>query len=563
MINNYIRGGQIFLHKVRMFLQVWYKTVTLGILIGITLTITISISRFEEIDYKAVLSYSRAKLTRKFHDSLSIKKESRIPIQTKFGNINHHISIDRIISNRYFQNEFDKLKFLTMDCLKILIQIFLISISIIIIIWYKFGKLISQKNILNNSTILSDHQISKILRKEKMIGNIRISNMPLVKNSETSHIFISGTTGSGKTTLMYNILPQIRTQKKSAIVIDYNSVMSKKYFEEGDIIIGSDEYSWDIMKDIQDKDILELILNSLYPTKNANYDIMWNNTSKQFFRDALDLLSREKNPNIQKLYNFLAKDPLEEIHQKLQGTSSYNILNPANEKTSLSVRTNTISSLSWMENIPLNCNQISICDWIKETEYNQGSWIFLKASPKERTKLFQLFSLLIEIIINSIMELGENHERRIWMIIDELASLQYIPSLPTALSEFRKYGGCILASTQSGNQLSNIYGNNTALSMLDQFNTKFIFRSNEVNFNQYIIKSIGNVEYTEQSENYSYGSHEIRDGVNISKLEKQKPLILPSDISKLGDLECYVQLPCNKIRLGKIKIKNLKSLETI
>nr|WP_269745499.1 type IV secretion system DNA-binding domain-containing protein [Candidatus Orientia mediorientalis] len=62
-----------------------------------------------------------------------------------------------------------------------------------------------------------------------------------------------------------------------------------------------------------------------------------------------------------------------------------------------------------------------------------------------------------------------------WFILDELPALQRIPSLPIALAESRKYGGCFVAGLQNIHQLEEIYGSQEA-SMLDLFNSKFIFR---------------------------------------------------------------------------------------
>ena len=175
-------------------------------------------------------------------------------------------------------------------------------------------------------------------------------------------------------------------------------------------------------------------------------------------------------------------------------------------------------------------------------------------SVEERASLKNLYAILLELVINQIMELGEDKERRIWLVIDELPALRKMPNLATALSEFRKYGGSIIASMQSPHQLFDIYGTSTAYSMLDQFNTKFIFRTEEYNFANYLCKGLGNINYIDKSENYSYGSHEVRDGVSISSIEKQKPLLTPNDLASLNNFESYVFLPIKEAKIVKIKI---------
>lgn len=143
------------------------------------------------------------------------------------------------------------------------------------------------------------------------------------------------------------------------------------------------------------------------------------------------------------------------------------------------------------------------------------------------------------------MVLPENKERRIWFIIDELASLQNLPRLQTGLAEARKYGGCILVGFQSKPQLDVIYGREMNEAMLDLFNTKIFFRSTEPSTQNWISKVLGEKEEEEATENISYGANTIRDGVSVGRQKRTKPLIMATEVSQLKDLECYVKLPGN------------------
>lgn len=138
-------------------------------------------------------------------------------------------------------------------------------------------------------------------------------------------------------------------------------------------------------------------------------------------------------------------------------------------------------------------------------------------------------------------------------MIDELAALQKLPSLPIGLAEGRKYGACFLVGFQSKPQLEEIYGKQSAESMLDLFNTKAFFRCTEPSTQQWISKVLGDKEETEPQENISYGAHTARDGVSLTRHTRQKPLIMPAELSQLKDLECYVKLPgdypCTKLQM--------------
>jgi len=111
------------------------------------------------------------------------------------------------------------------------------------------------------------------------------------------------------------------------------------------------------------------------------------------------------------------------------------------------------------------------------------------------------------------------------------------------MAESRKYGGCVLAGVQSFPQLNALYGANKAQSLLDLFNTKIFFRNTDPNTSQWISRVLGEVETTEHIENLSYGANTIRDGVSLSQQTKTKPLILPTEITALEDLEAFIKLP--------------------
>ena len=102
-------------------------------------------------------------------------------------------------------------------------------------------------------------------------------------------------------------------------------------------------------------------------------------------------------------------------------------------------------------------------------------------------------------------------------------------------------------------QLEEIYGRQAAESMLDLFNTKVFFRCTEPSTQGWISQVLGDKEETEPQESISYGANSMRDGVSLSHHTRQKPIVMPTELSQLKDLECYVKLPgdypCTKLQM--------------
>jgi type IV secretory pathway TraG/TraD family ATPase VirD4 len=159
------------------------------------------------------------------------------------------------------------------------------------------------------------------------------------------------------------------------------------------------------------------------------------------------------------------------------------------------------------------------------------------------------------------MDIGIDESRRVWTIIDELASLSKLPALPIAMSEGRKYGLCVVASMQSLNQLYEQYGTYGGSTIFGQFGTSFFFRNTEPAIAKMITSISGTETITRQQKNTSFGANEFRDGVSYNEHQQRKALIEADGLASLAVGECYALLPEPAVKLVKLKTQkiNLKN----
>src|SRR5699024_10935539 len=80
-----------------------------------------------------------------------------------------------------------------------------------------------------------------------------------------------------------------------------------------------------------------------------------------------------------------------------------------------------------------------------------------------------LVSAWADVFITSVLSMPEDRHRRWWMFIDELASLEALPSLEAGLTKGRKNGLRIVAGLQSTSQLEHIYGRTMATTIRASF----------------------------------------------------------------------------------------------
>ena len=53
----------------------------------------------------------------------------------------------------------------------------------------------------------------------------------------------------------------------------------------------------------------------------------------------------------------------------------------------------------------------------------------------------------------------------------------------------------------------------------------------------------GKAEISEAREGLSYGAHEMRDGMSISRHIREEPIVMESEIMLLNDLEAFIKMP--------------------
>lgn len=139
------------------------------------------------------------------------------------------------------------------------------------------------------------------------------------------------------------------------------------------------------------------------------------------------------------------------------------------------------------------------------------------------------------------MSMTPDQQRRLYCVIDELPSLQRLPSLSDFLARARKYGGCGILGFQSYPQLEATYGRQEAAALTGYCSTWVALRANDEPTARHISNNLGQVEQVEANEGMSYGVDDMRDGVNLSRTQVTRPLVLPTEIVNLPNLTGYLR----------------------
>lgn len=374
---------------------------------------------------------------------------------------------------------------------------------------------------------------------------MKIAGIPLLKDSETRHILIEGTPGGGKSTAIKEIIDVIRKRGDRAIIYDTAGSYVENYYREGkDVLLNPlDERcpAWNIWSEASQPHDFDYVASSLIPEAKSGGDPFWVLAARTIFSAVAFKMSIEGEHSTEKLLNDLLAIKLEDAAELVEGTEAAAIIAEGAEKTALSVRATLATYIKSLKFLKRGQSEFSIRDWVKNEEGD--STIFISSRPEQKEALKGLISTWIEIAVSALLSLKEDPNRRIWLIVDELQSLNKLPSVSEFLAQSRKFGGCGLLGFQQYSQLSEIYGKDGATSLTGLCSTWVIYRANDPSTAEWASKAFGNVEIIEPNEGVSYGAHEMRDGVSMSAQRKTRPLVMPTEILNLNNLEGLIRIP--------------------
>lgn len=441
---------------------------------------------------------------------------------------------------------------------------FILSILLNILLWIylsRKGKKLDDEEHLRGGTFEEEKRVAKQIKKQKIDSTYKIANVPLIKDSETQHIMITGSTGTGKTTCISSLLDQIRTKKQMAVIYDKKGVYTERYYREGkDILLNPLDtrfVGWHLWAECKEPSDFDSMAEAFIPMPVTGTDPFWINAARIMFSVAARKLAKE-NPSTSQLLRYLLMADLNKIKEIFTDTEAESLVSEDAAKMALSVKAVLAVNLRSLLYLEETDNPLSIRDWIRSN--NEDRWIFITSRQKQHSTLKPLIVSWINVATNELLSLPinkNNKDRRVWMVLDELSSLHAIPSLPEFMGESREYGGCAVLAFHSILQLHRHYGQLAAEEVLELCNTSVHFRSS-LKTADFVSNVLQKKIIKQKSESISYGSNIPHQ--STTEHEHEKSIVIPSEVSILNDLEAYLRLK-GDIPITKIKFNYKEYLE--
>ena len=356
------------------------------------------------------------------------------------------------------------------------------------------------------------------------------------RDREAMHFLIVGDSGTGKSAAIRQLLSQIWERGEAAIVYDPAMEYLPQFYNEarGDVILNPMDARcpfWSPGDEVPHEAEALTLAASLFPDQGRE-NRFFVEAPRKIFAHLLNL-----KPTPQELTYWMSN--ADEIDKRVEGTELAAMI----DKGAANQRSGVLGSLNMVADafklLPKESETTrrwNTVEWAKERK----GWVFLTSKATMRERMRPLVSLWLDLLVLRLMN-EESTKRKTWFVLDELASLQRLPQLTTAITENRKSNNPMVLGFQGKAQVEALYGH-VAEAMLSQPATKIFLKTSEPHASEWISKAIGEVEIERFRETRTHGQFPVgRKSESEARDITREPLVMASEVAGLDPLHGYLK----------------------
>lgn len=538
-LGSWTRGGQAIVHNVRMTTQVFFQTVSAGLALWIIGIVWFALERSTEYERYVLAKLAEAAL------KVSAAPGTNDPIFWHAASGREFwTSADWLLASAIAGKTLHSFEGYVLQG-ALLSGVF--ALAALGWAWFYFtqtGRGLGSNEYLRGARFGSVRQVKRALRRYRK-GSLSIGGVPIPSSFEPEHVLLVGAPGTGKTNLIVKMLAGIRASGERAIVYDAAGTFVEKFYRpDVDRLLNPLDRrtaAWSPWVDVPRDYHYDQIAESTIPDKSG--DPFWAKAARGTLVAVLRKLAQQQHTFVSLLLDRLLRSKLKDLAAFAAGTDAAAFISLEGERTSAGIQAELASVMRSFSYLDDTEDGFSIRDWVEDGP--DGSWLFITVKADQLPSLRPLITVWLDIAISAIMSLAPDRDRRLYCVIDELPTLQKLPSLSDFLARARKYGGCGILGFQSYPQLEATYGIQDAAAITGYCSTWVALRANDSPTAKHVSENLGQVEQVEANEGMSYGVNDMRDGVNLSRLQVTRPLVMHTEVTNLPNLTGFLRFGRN------------------
>jgi len=394
--------------------------------------------------------------------------------------------------------------------------------------------------------------------KTRSGNTLTLAGRPLTHWDETKHFKMIGTTGTGKSTVIRELLAAALQRGDRAVIADPDGGYCARFFDpwRADRVLNpflAQSARWEPLTELEDPADPEHLASALIAGSADAAAGEWRGYARAFVAAVLERCRFIPGCDSRELWRLIAVADADELRLLLAGTPAQPFLDPQNDRMFGSLRAIAVAAMRPLEFMRWPAGPaFSVRHWVRQG----GGALFIPYSGRQIAALRSLIATWLGLVIYEALSQEEGVDQRLWLIVDELDALGAIDGLKDALTRLRKFGGRCVLGLQSVSQVSAAYGTGVGQAIIENCGNTLIFRcsgSENGGTSQFASRLIGDREVIRRQHSRgrdnpgSLLSGGSRRSMQINDQRVVEPAVLAAQIEQLPDLCGYLKLASSPI----------------
>ncbi|BBF68782.1 type IV secretion system DNA-binding domain-containing protein [Sphingomonas bisphenolicum] len=405
---------------------------------------------------------------------------------------------------------------------------------------------------IGGTQVVDEKQLARLTGKEADARPLSIGKVLIPARLETRHMAMIGTTGSGKTTALRQLLDGIEARGEAALVYDTSGEFIAHYYDpsRGDVILNPFDARcafWSPFAEIAHPADADRIAHQLITETGQHDSDVWLDTSRILVANMIRALWQENRRTLPDLLHALKNRPKDDLKEWLATSSSARTFADDADRATGSVLfmlAKAADLIQFLRAEDGKAGPFAFRSFIEALDRHPGArpWIFVPRKEDYFEASKPLLACWLECAAGAVLGLRPSEERRIWFVLDELADLPRVDNLARLLPEGRKFGAAVVLTFQALGQMQHRYGPQIAESMLGCCNTKLFLQTIDSDTRQWASQTIGDCEMEIRTKTDMLGDGDEGHRINLGRMREVRPAVMESQL-RLARHEGYLLLP--------------------
>ncbi|QCP55131.1 type VI secretion protein [Trinickia violacea] len=375
---------------------------------------------------------------------------------------------------------------------------------------------------------------------------VAVCRLEMPTDLETQNLLVFGTIGSGKSQAINGLVASALARDDRMVVVDPNGSLVSRFYLPGDVILNPYDrrcVGWSLFNEARDGFDFDRVAQSAIPPQMTESAEEWAGYGRMVLADTMKELDRDDMQDMHTLVDLLVREQRLILQRYLETTDSVGFFAQDADRATASVIFTLNKYIRPLRQIPEG--DFSIRKWIADKD---GGNIWITWREDQRTALAPLIPVWIDLVFAMILSEAPSFDRRLWVFMDELASLGRLYSFEPAVSKGRKHGLCVVGGLQDRVQLDQQLGEMAAKVALACFRNYLVLGGANAATTRYVSEMLGQHEV----ERHPLG---VQGNWKINHRERRhesEAIVMPTEIANLRNLQGYLKYgqdwPLSKLR---------------